>query len=96
MVSEPANPGGHSVKIQLLWEPHNGFTDLGFSHSGIHFIRERGTDNENGLIFIQEKAKEEDREKLGEKEETIPPDYRLEEAKVNRPRSFFLTYFHSY
>ncbi|XP_036868051.2 calpastatin isoform X7 [Manis javanica] len=28
-----------------------------------------------------EKAKEEDREKLGEKEETIPPDYRLEEVK---------------
>lgn len=32
---------------------------------------------------MQEKAKEEDREKLGEKEETIPPDYRLEEVKVN-------------
>lgn len=76
-------------KIQLLWEPHSGVTDLGFSHSGIHFIRERGTNTENGLIFIQEKAKEEDREKLGEKEETIPPDYRLEEAKVNRPGSFF-------
>ncbi|KAM9253514.1 calpastatin isoform 2-T2 [Dugong dugon] len=30
---------------------------------------------------IKEKAKEEDHEKLGEKEETIPPDYRLEEAK---------------
>ncbi|XP_055421233.1 calpastatin isoform X5 [Bubalus kerabau] len=30
---------------------------------------------------VKEKAKEEDREKLGEKEETIPPDYRLEEAK---------------
>ncbi|XP_014652577.1 PREDICTED: calpastatin isoform X15 [Ceratotherium simum simum] len=29
----------------------------------------------------EEKAKEEDREKLGEKEETIPPDYRLEEVK---------------
>ncbi|OBS56909.1 hypothetical protein A6R68_11966, partial [Neotoma lepida] len=28
-----------------------------------------------------EKAKEEDREKLGEKEETIPPDYKLEEVK---------------
>nr|XP_058918886.1 calpastatin isoform X7 [Kogia breviceps] len=28
-----------------------------------------------------QKAKEEDREKLGEKEETIPPDYRLEEVK---------------
>lgn len=83
-------------KIQLLWEPHSGVTDLGFSHSGIHFIRERGTNTENGLIFIQEKAKEEDREKLGEKEETIPPDYRLEEAKVNRPGSFFLTHFHSY
>ena len=83
-------------KIQLLWEPHSGVTDLGYSHSGIHFIRERGTNTENGLIFIQEKAKEEDCEKLGEKEETIPPDYRLEEAKVNRPGSFFLTYFHSY
>ncbi|XP_054571022.1 calpastatin isoform X2 [Eptesicus fuscus] len=30
---------------------------------------------------VKEKAKEEDREKLGEKEETIPPDYRLEETK---------------
>lgn len=30
---------------------------------------------------IKEKAKEEDHEKLGEKEETIPPDYRLEEVK---------------
>ncbi|XP_012577260.1 PREDICTED: calpastatin isoform X2 [Condylura cristata] len=30
---------------------------------------------------IKEKAKVEDREKLGEKEETIPPDYRLEEMK---------------
>lgn len=30
---------------------------------------------------VKEKAKEEDREKLGEKEETIPPEYRLEEVK---------------
>uniref|UniRef100_A0A8C7AE87 Calpastatin n=1 Tax=Neovison vison TaxID=452646 RepID=A0A8C7AE87_NEOVI len=30
---------------------------------------------------VKEKAEEEDHEKLGEKEETIPPDYRLEEAK---------------
>ncbi|XP_008053232.1 calpastatin isoform X2 [Carlito syrichta] len=30
---------------------------------------------------VKEKAKEEDREKLGEKEETIPLDYRLEEVK---------------
>ncbi|GAB1298385.1 Calpain inhibitor [Apodemus speciosus] len=30
---------------------------------------------------VEEKAKEEDHEKLGEKEETIPPDYRLEEVK---------------
>ncbi|KAM6148826.1 calpastatin isoform 1-T1 [Erethizon dorsatum] len=30
---------------------------------------------------IKEKATEEDREKLGEKEETVPPDYRLEEVK---------------
>ncbi|KAM8777322.1 calpastatin [Rhynchonycteris naso] len=30
---------------------------------------------------VKERAKEEDREKLGEKEETIPPDYRLEEVK---------------
>lgn len=30
---------------------------------------------------VKEKAKEEDRENLGEKEETIPPDYRLEEVK---------------
>ena len=95
MVSEPANPGGYRVKATaaagtsrwIHWE---------FSHSGIQVIRERCSNNKNGLIFIQEKAKEEDREKLGEKEETIPPDYRLEEAKVNRPGSFFLTYFHSY
>ncbi|XP_066237986.1 calpastatin isoform X6 [Saccopteryx leptura] len=30
---------------------------------------------------VKERAKEESREKLGEKEETIPPDYRLEEVK---------------
>ncbi|XP_036063306.1 calpastatin isoform X2 [Onychomys torridus] len=30
---------------------------------------------------VKEKAKEKDYEKLGEKEETIPPDYKLEEAK---------------
>ncbi|VFV20391.1 calpastatin isoform 3 [Lynx pardinus] len=30
---------------------------------------------------VKEKAKEEDCEKLGEKEETIPPDYRLEDVK---------------
>ncbi|XP_075397418.1 calpastatin isoform X2 [Tenrec ecaudatus] len=30
---------------------------------------------------VKEKTKEESREKLGEKEETIPPDYRLEETK---------------
>lgn len=30
---------------------------------------------------VKEKAKEEDHEKLGEKEETVPPDYRLEEVK---------------
>ncbi|KAL0606557.1 Calpastatin [Plecturocebus cupreus] len=35
---------------------------------------------------VKEKAKEEDREKLGEKEETIPPDYRLEEVKVSSVR----------
>lgn len=51
-------------------------------------MRKRCINNENGFIFIQEKAKEEDREKLGEKEETIPPDYRLEEVKVNRLGSF--------
>uniref|UniRef100_A0A8D1QCM3 Calpastatin n=1 Tax=Sus scrofa TaxID=9823 RepID=A0A8D1QCM3_PIG len=33
---------------------------------------------------VKEKAKEEDREKLGEKEETIPPDYRLEEVKKKK------------
>uniref|UniRef100_P51125-3 Isoform 3 of Calpastatin n=1 Tax=Mus musculus TaxID=10090 RepID=P51125-3 len=30
---------------------------------------------------VKEKAKEEEHEKLGEKEETVPPDYRLEEVK---------------
>jgi hypothetical protein len=51
------------------------------------------------MTFIQEKSKEEDREKLGEKEETIPPDYRLEGAKVNRLFSCFVlirTEFHIY
>lgn len=41
-----------------------------------------------GVFFVQEKAKEKDREKLGEKEETIPPDYRLEEVKVSRCGAF--------
>lgn len=41
---------------------------------------------------VKEKAKEEDREKLGEKEETIPPDYRLEEVKVSR-LGYFPTLF---
>lgn len=49
--------------------------------------------NENGIIFIQEKAKEEDREKLGEKEETIPPDYRLEDVKVNSVSLFYFSYY---
>ena len=47
-------------------------------------MEKRCINNENGTTCIQEKAKEEDREKLGEKEETIPPDYRLEEVKVSR------------
>uniref|UniRef100_G3UD91 Calpastatin n=1 Tax=Loxodonta africana TaxID=9785 RepID=G3UD91_LOXAF len=38
-------------------------------------------DGKPAVDKVKEKAKEEDREKLGEKEETIPPDYRLEEAK---------------
>ncbi|XP_049625135.1 calpastatin [Suncus etruscus] len=38
-------------------------------------------DSEPAEDRVKEKAKEEDREKLGEKEETIPPEYRLEEVK---------------
>ncbi|KAL4683571.1 hypothetical protein H8959_021265, partial [Pygathrix nigripes] len=38
-------------------------------------------DGKSVMDKVKEKAKEEDREKLGEKEETIPPDYRLEEVK---------------
>ncbi|XP_069887133.1 calpastatin isoform X2 [Dipodomys merriami] len=37
---------------------------------------------------VKEKAKEEDREKLGEKEETVPPDYRLEEVKDKDGKPF--------
>ncbi|XP_036888221.1 calpastatin isoform X2 [Sturnira hondurensis] len=47
-------------------------------------LGERTADPEEGKPVedkVKEKAKEEDREKLGEKEETIPPDYRLEEVK---------------
>ncbi|XP_042637110.1 calpastatin [Orycteropus afer afer] len=47
-------------------------------------LGKKGADPEEGKPVadkVKEKAKEEDREKLGEKEETIPPDYRLEEAK---------------
>uniref|UniRef100_A0A2K6G0N1 Calpastatin n=1 Tax=Propithecus coquereli TaxID=379532 RepID=A0A2K6G0N1_PROCO len=44
-------------------------------------LGEREADPEDGkpvIDKVKDKAKEEDREKLGEKEETIPPDYRLE------------------
>ncbi|XP_076995208.1 calpastatin isoform X4 [Tamandua tetradactyla] len=47
-------------------------------------LGKREADPEDGkpaVDTVKEKAKEEDREKLGEKEETIPPDYRLEEMK---------------
>ncbi|XP_055285425.1 calpastatin isoform X3 [Moschus berezovskii] len=47
-------------------------------------LGKKEADPEDGKLVedkVKEKAKEEDREKLGEKEETIPPDYRLEEAK---------------
>lgn len=44
--------------------------------------READPEDEKPLVDkVKEKAKEEDHEKLGEKEETIPPDYRLEEVK---------------
>lgn len=66
------------------YEPNGRIIYFKYSHTGIQFIGKGDINNENGTIFIQEKAKEEDREKLGEKEETIPPDYRLEEVKVNR------------
>lgn len=55
--------------------------------------REGGNNPENDATFIQEKAKEEDHEKLGEKEETIPPDYRLEEVKVNRLNCFLTEFY---
>ncbi|KAF7250238.1 Calpastatin [Varanus komodoensis] len=38
---------------------------------------------------VKEKAKQEEREKLGEDEETIPPDYRLTEAKGSRQLTSF-------
>nr|XP_019583472.1 PREDICTED: calpastatin isoform X6 [Rhinolophus sinicus] len=47
-------------------------------------LGKREADPEDGKPVedkVKEKAKEEDREKLGEKEETIPPEYRLEEVK---------------
>ncbi|XP_016071643.1 PREDICTED: calpastatin isoform X2 [Miniopterus natalensis] len=47
-------------------------------------LGKREADPEDGKPVddkVKEKAKEEDREKLGEEEETIPPDYRLEEVK---------------
>ncbi|XP_006899004.1 PREDICTED: calpastatin-like [Elephantulus edwardii] len=47
-------------------------------------LGKREADPEDGKPIVdkvKEKAKEEDREKLGEKEETIPPNYRLEETK---------------
>ncbi|KAL2778562.1 calpastatin isoform p, partial [Daubentonia madagascariensis] len=47
-------------------------------------LGEKEADPEDGkpvMDKVKDKAKEEDREKLGEKEETIPPDYRLEEVK---------------
>ncbi|XP_051028460.1 calpastatin [Acomys russatus] len=44
--------------------------------------READPEDEKPVVDkVKEKAKEEDHEKLGEKEETIPPDYRLEEVK---------------
>lgn len=44
--------------------------------------RETNPEDEKPVVDkVKEKAKEEDLEKLGEKEETIPPDYRLEEVK---------------
>lgn len=47
--------------------------------------RKEDPEDEKSLVDkVKEKAKEEDHEKLGEKEETIPPDYRLEIVKVNR------------
>ncbi|XP_025054910.1 calpastatin isoform X4 [Alligator sinensis] len=38
-------------------------------------------ENKPAVDKVKEKAKEEEREKLGEDEETIPPDYRLTEVK---------------
>ncbi|XP_057645626.1 calpastatin isoform X3 [Chionomys nivalis] len=44
--------------------------------------RETNPEDEKPVVNkVKDKAKEEDLEKLGEKEETIPPDYRLEEVK---------------
>ncbi|XP_075832574.1 calpastatin isoform X7 [Microtus pennsylvanicus] len=44
--------------------------------------RETNPEDEKPVVDkVKEKAKEKDLEKLGEKEETIPPDYRLEEVK---------------
>ncbi|KAL1783420.1 hypothetical protein HispidOSU_018825 [Sigmodon hispidus] len=44
--------------------------------------REANPEDEKPVVDkVKDKAKEKDHEKLGEKEETIPPDYRLEEVK---------------
>ncbi|XP_076783111.1 calpastatin isoform X2 [Arvicanthis niloticus] len=44
--------------------------------------READPEYEKSVVDkVKEKAQEDDHEKLGEKEETIPPDYRLEEVK---------------
>lgn len=60
-----------------------------FSYCFISIIQSNGTiltvlllKDSISCILVQEKSKKEKHEKLGEKEETIPPDYRLTEVKV--------------
>lgn len=82
-------------KTQLLWEPHNGFTDPGFSHS-VSTLSENGKEAEwKRFNFYSGESQRRGSWETCEREETIPPDYRLEEAKVKQAGILFLIYFHS-
>ncbi|KAM6224311.1 calpastatin [Rhynchocyon petersi] len=86
-------PMTDDLLLDALSEDFSGPRDTSCSKSAVpddavEFLAgslgERKTDPEDGkpvVDKVKEKAKGEKREKLGEKEETIPPDYRLEETK---------------
>ncbi|XP_023987480.1 calpastatin isoform X8 [Physeter macrocephalus] len=79
----PANPGQPSTEV---WSPSGigkgmGPDDAVEALAGSLGKKEAGPEVGKPVEDkVKEEAKE-DREKLGEKEETIPPDYRLEEVK---------------